>query len=272
MYLQWLLVMRVLAGRRLLRITGLMTAGNILVGVGAFYYMTIVIGEGHGLRGDVYKLYGGPAEFMAVGVAANTILTVGLNAVAQAIKDERTQGTLGFWLLSRPSLLKLTLQASLGEFILAAVNGVITFFLLVLIFHVHFRANPLTFAVTLLICLAAVSGVGLWAAGLNIAGWKGQNPVIWAWGLTTNFIAGIYVPVEIFTDPILHTLTTVSPVTHALLAMRSAVLRDAPLTDPTLLYHLAYMAAFTAIILPVGIWQFNRGVDRALREGGLLAS
>lgn len=271
-YQQWMLLKRVFAGHTPLRLTVLMSAINIAIGIGTFYYMTVVIGMGHGARAEAYRFYGGPAGFMAVGVAMNAMLTVGLSAMARAVSDERDQGTLGFWLMCQSNLRDLLLRASLGEFLLAAVNGVVTFIVLVMLFGVHFHVNLVSLLAVALVSLAAVVGVGLWAAGLSVAGWKGQNPVVWAWGLTTTFMAGIYVPIEIFTQPIIHTLALVVPITHALLAMRSAVLRDAPITDPYLDGQLLYMAAFAAIVLPLGAWQFQRGLQKALRDGKLIES
>lgn len=271
-YQQWMLLKRTFAGHTPFRLTVLMSGINVAIGIGTFYYMTVVIGSGHGARAAVFQFYGGAAGFMAVGVAMNTMLTIGLSAMARAVADERDQGTLAFWMMAQTNLRDLVLRASLGEFLLAAVNGVVTFLVLVLLFNVRFNVNWLSFAAVSLVSLASVVGVGLWAAGLNVAGWKGQNPVVWAWGLTTSFMAGIYVPIEVFTQPLIHTLASVVPITHALLAMRSAVLRDAPLTDPALQGQLLYMAAFAALVLPFGAWQFRRGVERALLNGRLVES
>jgi len=272
MYLQWKLLKRVSARHTPFRLTALMSAVNVLIGIGTFYYMTVVVGTSHGARAAVYHFYGGPAAFMAVGVAMNTMLTIGLSAMARAVSDERDQGTLSFWMMSTTKLRDLVLRASVGEFLLAGVNGIATFVLLVWIFNVHFNVNIPSFLVVGLISLLCVVGIGLWAASLNIRGWKGQNPVVWGWGLTTTFMAGIYVPIEIFTQPIIHTLSFAVPITHALLAMRSAVLRDAPLNDPVLDGHLLYWGIFAVLMLPLGAWLFRRGLDRALMRGNLIQS
>ncbi len=272
MYVQWLLIKRIFAGHSPLRFTALMTAVNILMAIGVFYYMTVVVGTGSGARGHIYRFYGGVAAFMAVGVSMNALLTVGLNAVAKAINDERNQGTLSYWIMCQPRLLKLVLQASFGEFMLAGVNALVTFALLVALFGVHFHINLLSFAVVGAVSLLAVVGVGLVAASLNITGNTGQNPVLWAWGLTTNFMAGVFVPIEVFDNPFIHTLSSAVPVTHALLAMRGAVLRNAPLTDPVLEGHLLYWAVFAVLMLPLGAWLFRRGLDRALMRGNLIQS
>ncbi len=272
MYVQWLLFKRIFAGHSPLRFTALMTAINILMALGVFYYMTVVIGTASGARGGAYRFYGGVAAFMTVGVAMNALLTVGLNAVAKAINDERNQGTLSYWVICQPKLLKLVLQASLGEFVLAAVNAVVNFVLLVTIFQVRFNINVLSLLVVAGVSLLAVVGVGLAAASLNITGNLGQNPILWAWGLTTNFMAGVFVPIEVFDNPFIHGLSSAVPVTHALLAMRSAVLRDASLGDSVMDRDLLYWALFALLMLPAGIWLFRRSLQRALADGNLIQS
>ncbi|HEX6350008.1 MAG TPA: ABC transporter permease [Candidatus Dormibacteraeota bacterium] len=272
MYVQWLLLKRIFAGHSPLRFTALMTATNIAMGLGVFYYMTVVVGASSGVRAEAYHLYGGVAAFMAVGVAMNALLTVGLNAVAKAISDERNQGTLSYWVICQPRLLKLVLQASLGEFLLAAVNAIITFALLVGVFGVRFHINVVSLLAVGAISVLAVIGVGLAAASLNISGGLGQNPILWAWGLTTNFLAGVFVPIEVFDNQLIHGLSRLVPVTHALLAMRSAVLRNAPLGDPLLDADLLYWGVFALLMLPLGAWLFQRGLDRALVRGHLIQS
>jgi len=267
LFLQWMLLRRVIAGHSPLRLTGVMALGNLAVGLGGFYFMTIVVGQGSARTHAVYAAYGGPASFMAVGVAMNQLLTVGMTSIAHAIVDERNQGTLGYWATTGRRMVPLVLRASMGEFILACVNAVATFVLLVLIFPVHFDIQPLSFLLVLATSLVAVGGVGMAAAGLYVGGLAGQNPITWAWGLTTTFIAGVFVPVTVFDNPLVAFLSTITPSTHALMAMRSAVLRGAPVTDATFLSQWLPWAAFALVVAPLGVWVFELSLRRAFRDG-----
>ncbi|HLQ61497.1 MAG TPA: ABC transporter permease [Candidatus Acidoferrales bacterium] len=267
-----MMLKRIFAGHSPFRLTAIMTAGNIAVGVASFYYMQVIVGSNPGLRGEVYKLYGGPAGFMAVGVSLNALLTIGVNAVARSIKDERSQGTFGFWTMCRRPIVSLVLQSSLGEFLLAGFNAIVTFTVLVLVFRVHFDINIPAALLVGLVAVLCATGVGLAAAGIYVGGGGGRNPVLWAWGLATNFMCGVFVPIEVFTNPILRVLTHIVPNTYVLLAMRGAVLRNQPVTDPALLSQLLYPAVFAAVALFAGVLVFERGVRRALRLGGLIES
>ena len=278
MYLQWLFFKRIFAGHSPLRLTALMTAGNILVGIGGFYYLSQVIGQ-HGVRAQYYAEFGGLAGFLAVGIAMNAMLTVGCNSIARAITDEQAMGTLSYWMICRPHILTLVLRSSLGEFLLIGINAIVTFAFMVILFRVHFHVDLVAFALVFVVSLLFVCGVGLWASGLFIGGYKGQNPVLWAFGVTTNFMAGVYAPVQIFqsqplvfNQPVLYWICMADPVTHALLAMRAAILRNATLGDPAFTFDLGFMALFTAIVLPVGVWQFRRGLNRALDQNKLIES
>ena len=267
LFLQWMLLRRVLGGHSPFQLTALMAAGNVAVGIGGFYFMSTIIGSGSALTRHEYALYGGAINFMAVGVAMNQLLTVGMTAIAHAIVDERNQGTLGYWALAGRRMVPLVLRASMGEFLLACVNAVGTFVILVLLFRVRFDVNLLTFAVMLVISITAVTGVGLAAAGLFLGGYTGQNPVIWLWGLTTTFIAGVFVPVQVFDVPAVTTVAQFVPSTHALAAMRSAVLRGAALNDPIMVGQLVPWLVFAIVMLPVGIWVFERGLHSAFLNG-----
>lgn len=267
LFLQWMLLRRVFAGHSPFRVTGLMALGNLAVGVGGFYFMTIVIGDGSSRTHAIYAEYGGAASFMAVGVAMNQLLTVGMTSIAHAILDERNQGTLGYWATTGRPMVPLVLRASMGEFLIASINAVATFGLLVLLFPVHFHVQPLTLLVVLVTSLVAIGGVGMAAAGLFVGGHTGQNPITWAWGLTTTFIAGVFVPLIAFDNPLVTVLGTITPSTHALMAMRSAVLRGAPVTDATFLSQWLGWLVFAIVIAPVGVGVFERGLRHAFRSG-----
>lgn len=272
LYLQWLFLKRIFAGHSPFRLTALMTVINIAVGLGSFYYLSQIVGT-HGIRGQIYIWFGGVAGFIAVGLSMNAILTVGCNAVVRAISDEQSMGTLGYWMMCQPRLLSLVLRSSVGEFLLACANAVVTFVAMAVIFNIHFSINPLSLLVVGFVSLLAVSGVGLWAAALNIGGLRGTNPVIWAWGVTTNFMSGVYAPIQVFhSNPILWPLMYLDPVSHGLLAMREAILRATPLTDPVLLADLGYMAVFAVAVFGVGVWQFRRNVEKALQLNKLIES
>lgn len=272
LYLQWLFIKRIFAGHSPFRLTALMTAINIAVGLGSFYYLSQIVGT-HGLRGQIYIWYGGVAGFISIGLAMNAILTVGCNSVVRAISDEQSMGTLGYWMMCQPRLLSLVLRSSVGEFLLACVNAVVTFALMALLFHVQFTINPLSLLVVGLVCILAVAGVGLWASALNLGGLRGTNPVIWGWGVVTNFMSGVYAPIEVFhSNPILWPLMFGDPVAHGLLAMRGAVLRGSPLWEPDMLGDTGYMALFAVLIFGVGVWQFRRNVNKALQLNKLIES
>ncbi|GAC1653962.1 MAG: ABC transporter permease [Candidatus Dormibacteraceae bacterium] len=271
-YLQWLFVKRIFAGHSPLKFTALMTVVNVAVGIGSFYYLSQIVGT-HGARGRIYMQFGGVAGFIAVGLSMNAILTVGCNSIVRAISDEQSMGTLGYWMMCQPRLLSLVLRSSVGEFLLAGVNAIATFVLMVLLFRISFHINWPSLFVMGAVSALAVGGVGLWAAGLNIGGLKGTNPVIWAWGVTTNFMSGVYAPIEIFhSNPILWPIMYLDPVSHGLLAMRQAILRNASLTSPALLADLSYMAVFSGVIFGIGVWQFRQGVNRALALNKLIES
>ncbi|HEX6547668.1 MAG TPA: ABC transporter permease [Candidatus Dormibacteraeota bacterium] len=272
LFLQWMLLRRVLSGHTPFRLTGLMTIGNLVLGVGAFYFMTVVVGTGSARTKSVYDLYGGPAGFMAVGVATNQLLTVGMASIQRAIADERSQGTLAYWATTGRHMVPLVLRASLGEFVLACCNAVLTFVLLVVLFQVHFNIDVGSFLVVMAVSLVAVAGVGLAAAGLFVAGYHGQNPVTWAWGLTTTFIAGVYVPIQVFDNWLLQLISQFVPSTHALLAMRSAVLRHASLGDSSFLNQLLPWLVFAVVMAPVGLWAFHAGLRRAYLRGQFVQS
>ena len=119
MYLQWLFFKRIFAGHSPLRLTAIMTLGNVLVGLGSFYYLSQIIGQ-HGLRGQIYAQFGGLAGFLAVGISASQSTSRVARTLPHAMTAQPPISACGIWSDSRIRCAEWRLISGSGGVFIAA--------------------------------------------------------------------------------------------------------------------------------------------------------
>jgi ABC-2 type transport system permease protein len=122
-------------------------------------------------------------------------------------------------------------------------------------------ASVLTFLLSLVIAVA----IGLMAAALQVAIQKG-SVVLWALGSGAWLLTGTLFPVASLPAP-LHLAAELIPITHALDAMRRALLQGASL--PALNHEIGILAFFSLTLLPLGLMMFSYSLRRARQQGTL---
>src|SRR5438128_1912272 len=80
----------------------------------------------------------------------------------------------------------------------------------------------------LALTLLALSGIGLASAGIILVTKQG-DPVTWFVGITSGFLGGVVFPIEVLPAPI-HRVALLLPTTHALAALRQALINGASLS------------------------------------------
>jgi len=80
------------------------------------------------------------------------------------------------------------------------------------------------------------------------------------------FFSGVLFPVEMLPS-YLRQVSQLLPTTYALRALRLTMVRNAGWND--IQSELLVLVLTTAITIPIGIWSFNKGLDRARRCGSL---
>jgi len=223
-------------------------------------------------------------SFIVVGITANVFINTNLSDPYIRIQRSYFNGTMDLFLLSPMSiytpLLGLMTKSILDDY----PRLFFTFGFGMLFFGAtfNFAAWPLALAFTVLF-LAAGFGLGMLSASsfylLDIK--KGTEPVQFVvQQLLATLLAGAYYPVSVLPKP-LQWLACLIPHTYAFDALRRLLDPGAHLDSPVLpiqsaLPDLSPLAVdglalliLTAILLPLGVLAYGRGIERARRQGTL---
>ncbi len=246
------------------RLATLLQLLGILMSVAAFYFVARLLGPA---ASPYLTEYGGDYfAFVLIGIAFGGYQAVGLYAFSEAIRSGQMQGTLEAILVT-PTRLETFLGTSvLWSFLLASAQVVLYLGVGIILFGAPLGpANIGTALLVLLLSLLAFSGLGILSAAFILVTKRG-DPVNFVLGGLSTLLSGVYYPVGVL-PPWLQSVSFLLPMTHALRAMRLALLQGAgPSQVGT---ELAWLALFAALALPAGVLAFRRALRRARSEGTL---
>lgn len=254
--------------RRDLQVEASYRANVLLGGVSAFallvalYYVGETVGPAALLAG-----YGGDYfAFSIVGFAAAAPLHAALLQLSRRVREAQITGTLEA-ILATPvgparavglSALLPLLGATLRMAVLLA--GAAAFFGLS-----YARADLPAAAAALLLALACYLPLGLLSAAFTLH-FKRGDPVAAFFDLVSVLLGGVLFPVAVLPPP-LQAAARLLPLTHALEALRLALLRGASVE--AIAPQLATLAWSAAVLIPLSLAAFRWAVRRARHDGSL---
>lgn len=204
--------------------------------------------------------------FVVIGALAAEFQQVGVSGLSQRIRLAQMMGTLEAE-IATPAPPWMVLGAPpIYEFAVAILRSTVYLLGAWLLLGLDLsRANWLSVAVAATLTVAAFSGLGLLGAGATMLV-RRMNPVALLIGSASFFLSGVMYPVSVLPDW-LRALGTLLPLTHALAALRGAMLVGAPPSE--LGSSLAVLALFAAVLAPVGAAVFAYALRRARADGSL---
>jgi len=265
------------------RVNQVLWMTNILVTTLLFFLLgKTIAGQAHALLGAAYGT--NYMSFVVIGVTVNVFINTNLSDPYIRIQRSYFNGTMDLFLLSPMSiytpLLGLMTKSILDDY----PRLFFTFGFGMLLFGATFTftAWPLAFLFTLLF-LAAGFGIGLLSASsfylLNIK--KGTEPIQFIiQQLLATLLAGAYYPVTVLPKP-LQWMACLIPHTYAFDALRRLLDPGAQTSVPVLPIQQALpgispvlidggaLLLLTVILLPLGIFAYGWGIERARRNGTL---
>lgn len=229
-----------------------------------FFFLSRLMGDA--VAGALRPYGGGYFPFVLVGIVLDRYQVQSLGSFASSLRESQLTGTLEAVLVA-PLPLPLFLAGSgLYSF---GLNSLRVLFYLVagsLLFGVRFNLDRLPLALlTMALTIGAVSSVGLLSASF-IALFKRGDPISYAFTVASWLLGGVYYPVAVLPQG-LQMLAALLPMTHALEAMRSCLLGSEP--SANVATHLAVLAAWAVIGLPLSYGCFRWCLERARRQGTL---
>lgn len=211
--------------------------------------------------------YGGNYfAFLAVGLAFGQYQWISLYTFAQSLREQQVMGTLEMIFASPMRPETLIVGSSLWTYLFETIVIVLNLGMAALFFGLDLsHANLFSALVVIIMTILAMSAFGVLSAAFIVV-FKRGDPVTWVFATVSGLLGGIYYPIEVL-PPVLKSLSALLPITHALKAIRLAVLKGYPVQR--LSTELIVLGVFAVFLLPVSLFAFRRAVNIARRDGTL---
>lgn len=137
-------------------------------------------------------------------------------------------------------------------------------------FNARLNVNLLSTTLSLIISMTMLFSLNMAAVGTRFVT-KTVDPISWVSNLAGQLLAGMLFPVQYLDEwiPGLTRFTWLLPHTWVYHLIRSGMLNNASITDPTFLFDFLMGGMYAAILFPMGLYVFRWGLKRAKREGTL---
>jgi ABC-2 type transport system permease protein len=204
--------------------------------------------------------------FALVGFVFFDYLSVAMDTFDQSLMEARDSGTLEHLLVTQTSLPVMLTGSAIYPFVSTTIRIAVYILWGALLFHFPLAsANWVGVVAVLAASLLSFSGLGILSASYLLL-FKRGNPAKWLliglWGIA----GGMLFPTTILPDW-LQLIAKFNPMTHALNAMRAALLGGANFSQ--LLPSLEILLLFALVLLPVSVLVFSWTLQRTKITGTL---
>ncbi|MDB5095511.1 MAG: type transporter [Candidatus Eremiobacteraeota bacterium] len=203
-------------------------------------------------------------QFLVVNFAFVHFQGAALNSFAETIREGQLTGTLEVVLATPTTLPVLVLSSAAWSFTLTGLQT-LTYLLIAMLFGLDLsRINVLTAIVFLILTIAAVSPLGVFAAALAMV-IKKPGPIEYVSTASAQLFGGVFLPLSSL--PIaMQAVGWCLPITHALIGFRAAT-AGVPLADVA--SDAIWLVVASVVLMPFSLWLFARAVRKARIDGTL---
>lgn len=247
------------------RLSFFMQMVEIFLTVAALFFLSRLVGQDT-INQHLTPYGGNYFAFAIIGVAFYSYFNVGFSKFAAQLSEAQKTGTLEAMLSTPAGLSTIVLGSSIWEFIMTTLKVVVILLSGALIMGSGMRINnfPLVFLIMLLTIVSA-SSFGIIAACFIMVVKKG-DPISWLFKSASWLLGGVLFPISVFPSW-MQKLALLLPTTHALRAMRLALLQGKSMND--MLPEIGALCAFCFLLLPISLRALKYAVRRAKQEGTL---
>lgn len=241
----------------------IMQLASIPLGVPFIYFISKFLGNsGNSALSEFNNNY---FAFLLIGVALTDYLTVSLSTFNTSIRENQMMGTLEIIMLSPTSVPALVICSSIWGFCFTTLRFGL-YLLGGLVFGMDIaNANLLSAVVVLLLAIVSFSSIGILIASITLIIKRGEGLNVAVSGLSV-VLGGVVFPTN--TLPVwLMKAGEILPFTHALKAMRLAMLQGMPLLE--LLPHLSVLLLFAFVLAPASLQVFRMALHHTKVRGSL---
>ncbi len=250
------------------RLSFVLSLLGLFVSATLWWFMSRFIG-GVSDEGRLRSLLGGLDyfSFTLVGLMVSRFLDVAQSSYGAQIRSEQTTGTLEVMLVTPTRLAHIILAASTWSYLFAGLQAAAYLFFGVVVFGVTLNLGSVVGALAaVLLSVLALSGIGILSAAFVLY-FKRGNPIDFVISMASLLFGNLLIPTKTLPAEIAW-IGKFIPMTYAADAVRGALLRGESLAQ--LAPDLLALAAFAAILVPIGLLGARVAVRRAKREGSLV--
>jgi ABC-2 type transport system permease protein len=230
-------------------------------------FLTLIsdfIGPSVGARLEDYG--GNYFAFVVLGIGLHSFLGAALNQLSQRIREAQIMGTFEAILATGAPVPAIIVCLPLHSFCRTSARVLAYLLLGVLLFDMDVSWSRWPQALVLLVMTVAAFGcIGMLIASLTIA-FKKTEPVGAMIGALSLFLGGVYYPLSVLPEW-LRPVAYLFPITPALEGLRLALLGGGGWIE--IWPHVAGLALFVALVLPLGVVVFGASLRNAMRNGSL---
>lgn len=220
-----------------------------------FFYFAAQVFQGADI-GSLDRYGGSYFAFILLGIAFTDYLALSLRVYNDSLRESQLMGTLEIVLLSPLENWEILIYSSLWGYLFTTLRF-LTYMIVGAFFGLDLgNVNLFSTVITMILSIVAFASLGMLIASIVVVIKKGD-------GLTamvtaaSSFLGGVIYPVDVLPG-FLQSAAAVLPITHALEAMRLAVLQGATVTE--IMPQLLRLVVFAAIFLPIALMAFRRAV------------
>jgi ABC-2 type transport system permease protein len=201
---------------------------------------------------------GSTFDFVAPGFIALNVMASGLTALGVALARERESGTLDGILMSPISRTSILLGKTIAHTLRNLFQGAVTIIMVVFLFGINIRGNPILIVFILIIGTVSFLGFGIVATAVT----KEQESAQLILGLLQfpmMFLSGVLFPIEQMPS-FLQVISKFLPLTYAVDALRKVMILGAGIE--AVLWPITILIVLGVITLMVGVPLFERAIKK----------
>ena len=204
---------------------------------------------------------------LMVGAIMWNYLSVVFSWIAETIAVERWEGTLEYTMMAP---VRRSTQL-LGSIVYAVIYGLVHTTAIVIVLVAFFgldlsAANGITVLTFVALGSFSIVGIGMMAAILPLLYVERGAQMTFVLQSCLLLVSGVYYSIEVL-PPWMQVLSRLSPVTYVLDGVRAGLLDGVSLT--TLVGDIVPLIVMGIVLIPAGLWAFNRAERYAKRTGRL---
>lgn len=243
----------------------IMTFINSAFPVISFFFVSKLVTDANAL--SLQKYGGDYFSFALIGISFTRFFQLAVDTFSGNIKRAQMAGCLEAILSSQTDAKTVVLLSSIYSFLSAGVQLMFMFLVGALFFgfdlsHINIAATLVSLAASMFVFVS----LGIFSAAGTVI-FKQGEPIGWLFGAVSALLGGAMYPIEILPSWLQY-ISLVFPITHALEAIRLAVLQG--YTVPMLWSQLSLLVVMSLILFPLSLKTFKWAVEKGKKDGTLM--